>query len=230
MGSTPPQEIPRARLHGPSELSWLFFVSIIPPPKSQATFILVTTKTTVGVSFAVSIPLAIVAFRVNQITARITPWFGSSSKQSRAANSHTTNKDESDDSDSDSTLASDHNVLCEEPGHSSVESVRSMTKYAPLFGRWDFHQKVPLLRWFWRYRWWGTSKLPLTRRDNDYPLHHALHAMRWLVFRLVSGLLELTGPVRLQIWVLDRLLDAEWEHQVRVLQAWSSARAGDSNV
>lgn len=189
---------------------------------------LVTIKT-VGVSFAVSIPLAIVAFRVNQITARITPWLGSSSKRSRGSHSRAINdvyhgdgdEEEDVDSGSDGTTASDHiNSSAFEPYHFSMDSIQYMSiymgEYAPLFGRWNFHRRIPLLRRLWRYRLWHWSDMA---REIDYPLHHALYVMRWFVIQRVVDLLARTGPYRLWRWAYMKLMEADWKRDKRVLSA-----------
>jgi hypothetical protein len=106
---------------------------------------------------AVGIPLAIVGFRVNQITDKFTPWFGSSSNRPRGSYNHTTNdenKDDddtdydnngSDDSDYDGTTTSNHTILSAvESYNSSVDSVWNMPQDARLFGRWNFPCQIPL--------------------------------------------------------------------------------------
>ena len=169
------------------------------------------------------------AFRVNQITDKFTPWFGSPSKRPRGSHGRTSNDEGKDDDDSDSdssgsddsgydgTTTRSHTILsAAESYNSSVDSVWYMPQDARLSRRWNFDYQIPLLGWFWQYRPWNWRSRE--KVDIDYPLHHALYVTRWFVLRRVVGPLARLGSQRLRSWVFAKLRDADQERMMRVLK------------
>src|SRR5262249_23008441 len=72
--------------------------------------------------------------------------------------------------------------------------------YAPLFGRWHFHEKIPLVRSLWKYRFYRSEFSPysyLLRHlwvesvESDYPLHRGLRVTQLFFLRIVDTLLRL---------------------------------------
>jgi hypothetical protein len=61
-------------------------------------------------------------------------------------------------------------------------------RYAPLFGRWNFHRRIPFLRTLWRYRFYRHNGFI----ELDYPLHRVVVATgaAWHAARNIKRILR----------------------------------------
>jgi hypothetical protein len=136
----------------------------------------------------VFIPLVVIALYVNQITSFTKETFKSfvlRDKQPTDDSEDNEIEDELDDEsvkdkdegeDDDSTKVDDNDDDIAE----ATSEDSSWAKYAPVFGRWKFHTRIPIVRKLWQ------RKVYLNTRDDDsdylfdegiemdYPLHHLL--------------------------------------------------------
>ena len=136
----------------------------------------------------VFVPLVVIALYVNQITSFTKETFKSFVLRDKQPTDDSEDneiedeldeesvKDKDEDEDDDSTKADDNDDDIVEV--TSEDS--SWATYAPIFGRWKFHTRIPIVRKLWR------RQVYLNTRDDDsdylfdegiemdYPLHHLL--------------------------------------------------------
>ncbi|KAK4165404.1 hypothetical protein QBC43DRAFT_351439 [Cladorrhinum sp. PSN259] len=170
-----------------------------------------------GVSFAVSIPLAIIAFRVNTISAKLLLWLPWLSVR-KSKNTNDQDDDDDDDhddcdgddkqhdgSDSESRSSAADATFIEPMKNKRESTFEEMdgrfpsdrrhwrySQYAPIFNRWHFHKKIPFFRLLWRYRVNANDNRWDEKVERDYPLHRAVLLVRRLRRRfIVDPLLKL---------------------------------------
>ena len=128
----------------------------------------------------VFVPLVLIAFRVNQITSFTKATFNSILGENKSTDT-IEDIEEDDDSDEETLKDDDDDDDSGKVGISAEDTDDGFSDgdtYAPIFGRWKFHTRIPILRRLWKRRIYLDTKddddfyLNDEGFDMDYPLHH----------------------------------------------------------
>jgi hypothetical protein len=139
----------------------------------------------------VFVPLILIAFYVNQITSFTKKTFKSfipeenkntnafeaiEEDDDRDEEADTAEKSDNDDNDDD-----DDRITADSSDKVTVDGSSEEDTYAPIFGRWKFHTRIPILRRLWKRQIYfdiddddDDEYLFDERFEMDYPLHHFL--------------------------------------------------------
>ncbi|KAK5658125.1 hypothetical protein OQA88_2681 [Cercophora sp. LCS_1] len=156
-----------------------------------------------AVSAAISIPLVIIALYVNKLRARARVLWKQllralSDPETLLNPALAEDTDKDHDSDDERTFA-DHQTRNAKARTeaSGPDRASEVPVYAPMFGKWHFHSRIPWFRRLWliqHYRRASVKKKNNRWRDRyvtDYPLHH---------YRLQFGLGIVAVIVRILTW------------------------------
>ncbi|KAK4183856.1 hypothetical protein QBC35DRAFT_442582 [Podospora australis] len=141
-----------------------------------------------------NIPLAIVAFRVNKISAKLLPWLSwLSSRRSKQDETSTLAPSDNDEEDDEDNNPADNDSDSEST--STAPSTTRHSQYAPIFNRWHFHERIPILRLLWRYQVYANEDRWDEEVERDYPLHRGVVFVRGLRRRFIVDPLLKLAPI-----------------------------------